>query len=849
MATGNAIVGALRAVLGLDTAAFEEGSTKAQRESKKLQRQLKKTGDKIEKIGDRMSLGITAPVVALGFASVRTATDMEELESAFDVVFGNASDEVRAWAETTGNEMGRATSEIQEGALAFQQLFEKALDPKASVALSKQFAVLTQDLASFKNLANEDAQRTLFSGLTGEAEPLRKVGVFLNAAAVETKALEMGMERVNGKFTDQQKIVARAALIQEQLADANGDVIRTFDSQANQVKRAQAAFTELQIAIGTKLLPTVTPLITKAADLIDMFANLPDPIQNTVLGGLAISAAFGPVLSIFGRFIGVAPALVASLVSITGAGTGVAAVLGTILAPMLGVTAAVIAAVAAWKTFSPVLKDNKKAREELYGLIEESEASRKKEKATTLENAAAHLTEANAIRERIRARLEEERELLKKQSKALSTGMGMRSMPMIGAVGDIMTRKAAKEMGETAEAIRETENELAALDKRIEEVKVTYVDLGGVIEENTDKTEDNTGATAESIKEKEKLEKSHKKTIKAARDEIRETKALTEALSESEREYQLVKIELDQLASGFMGSREELRALAEEILASREAFQAVRDDADEAAEAEKKRADEIRERREKEKQALQDALEDHDQLTKTVQQEIEENRLLAEALAISTREYEIQREVLRLLEEGHLGTKESVRAMAEQLVASREKLEEVGEATKEREDDLEKFGSTGMAAFDSVANSVNGLLNALQSGDWAGILGSIGGLLSEVFGDKGDSFGSKIGGIFKAFGGMRASGGPVLAGVPYRVGEMGAEMFVPSQAGRIVPANQMNSGGGEVKLYVDPSPYFDTRVDSRSAKVAHKVAPIHSEKSVGEAQRRAKRTSDRRLGR
>ena len=342
MSTGAAIIGALRAVFGADTAAFEKGIDKVQREMKKTERSFKRFGEKLNKIGQGLSLGITAPILAIGTASVKTAIDMEELESAFDVTFGSASDSVRKWAVETGDALGRSTKEIQESAVAFQSLFSKALDPAQATELTKQFSVLTQDLASFKNLSNEVAQQKLFSGLTGEAEPLRAVGVFINEAAVSAKALELGLEKVNGKYTDQQKIVARAALIQEQLSDATGDVLRTFDSTQNQLKRSQAAFEELRVVIGTQLLPVLTPLIEKIADALTWFANLPEPVVNTTLVISGLAAAIGPVLVAIGSMTTLLAPLLAGIVAATGATTTFGAVMTIALGPVGLIAAAIV---------------------------------------------------------------------------------------------------------------------------------------------------------------------------------------------------------------------------------------------------------------------------------------------------------------------------------------------------------------------------------------------------------------------------------------------------------------------------------------------------------------------------
>lgn len=231
-------------------------------------------------------IGIADMALSFGKASVSVAIDAQEMQSAFNTVFGNMADDVRTWAETTGDALGRSTQEIQRGVLAFQELFGKALAPEQAIAMSQQFAVLTQQLASFKNLSNEVAQQKLFSGLIGEAEPLRAVGVLLSETAVQAKAAQLGLGGVNGALTEQEKIVVRAAIIQDQLIQAQGDIERTSGSAANQIKSMNAAVEELQVAVGDRLLPALTPLISATAYWVDVMAKAAQSIgtATTIVG-------------------------------------------------------------------------------------------------------------------------------------------------------------------------------------------------------------------------------------------------------------------------------------------------------------------------------------------------------------------------------------------------------------------------------------------------------------------------------------------------------------------------------------------------------------------------------------
>ncbi|MBB5987436.1 hypothetical protein [Sphingobium lignivorans] len=331
--------------LRTDDSQLNKGIEKAKRNTDDLVRRFERIGSRAKLIGAKLSLAFTVPATIFGKAAFDAASDAAEMESAFEVSFGNAADSVRKWAEETGNAMGRSTQELMRQSASFMDILKKQMDPAAAAELSKQLTVLTQDLASFKNLSNETAQQKIFSGLIGEAEPLRAVGVLLSENAVKAKAMEMGLGGVNGALTEGQKVMARAALIQEQLADAQGDVLRTSGSTENQIKRANAAWEELQIVVGTKLLPVITPLIAGVADLVSWFTELPAPVQNFVLIAGGIMAVLGPVIAGIGA-LATGIAAVIPLIGTIGAALSAAFVIAT--GPVGLTIAAITALIAIW---------------------------------------------------------------------------------------------------------------------------------------------------------------------------------------------------------------------------------------------------------------------------------------------------------------------------------------------------------------------------------------------------------------------------------------------------------------------------------------------------------------------
>ncbi len=354
----SSVVGSLRVVFGADTAAFERGATEVERRAARIQRQFQGLGDRFTSIGRQMTIGLTAPLAAFGVAAARAASDAAELQSAFNVTFGDMAVEMNRWAEVTGDALGRSTQEIQRGANAFGLYFNQAAETRQEAArMSQQFTVLAQDLASFHNTGVDEALTALRSGLSGETEPLRRFGVFLNEAAVQAKALELGLVPVNGRLTDQQKIMARSAIILEATAQAQGDVIRTNDSAANTTRRLAGAWEELKVTLGEKLLPLVTPLIEKLNNLANRFASLSPQTQNIILVVAGLAAALGPLLIAAGAIVNAIGALIPLIAAAGGVMGGLAAAAGPVGLVIAAIAAAGIALYANWEKIGPVLED------------------------------------------------------------------------------------------------------------------------------------------------------------------------------------------------------------------------------------------------------------------------------------------------------------------------------------------------------------------------------------------------------------------------------------------------------------------------------------------------------------
>lgn len=283
-------------------------------------------GAAMSKWGAGLTAGVTAPLAALGKGMIDRAGEAAEAASAFDALFkGNAAG-VRTWADETAKAMGRSTYELQKQAASFQQLFKAAAPTGDKAAeLSTKFAALAQDLSSFYNVSESDALAKLRSGLAGEAEPLRTFGVFLTEASIKAKALEMGLGGANGVLSEQEKILARAAVILGATTDAQGDATKTAGSLANQSRALGAAWNDLSVKLGTIMLPLATKLVAALTRVVQWFERLSPETQEWIVIAGGIAAALGPVIGALGTLamgisviVPMLPALVAGFAALLG---------------------------------------------------------------------------------------------------------------------------------------------------------------------------------------------------------------------------------------------------------------------------------------------------------------------------------------------------------------------------------------------------------------------------------------------------------------------------------------------------------------------------------------------------
>lgn len=194
--------------------------------------------------------------------AISGASDLSETLSKVGVVFDSSSSKVVAAADEMAKSFGIPKREFMDAAASFGLIATGMGQSKEEAAdLSTQMAKLAVDASSFYNVPVADALEKIRAGMTGESEPLKAFGVIMDENTMKLEANRLGLGRNSKELTNQEKLVARVALIQKGLASATGDMARTQDGAANQTRKFWGALTNLGDSIGTTMLPAFTSFV------------------------------------------------------------------------------------------------------------------------------------------------------------------------------------------------------------------------------------------------------------------------------------------------------------------------------------------------------------------------------------------------------------------------------------------------------------------------------------------------------------------------------------------------------------------------------------------------------------
>lgn len=297
----------------------EADTSAARAEVNKLDRDLDSAKDSANGLRQLLT-GAALLAGARGLFSLAEASSaVNEQITGSEVVFGNFANSVQTFA-AGAERIGLADAQALQLSNTFGQLALSAgLADQQIVDFATTIVERGADIASLRDIDLTQTLDALRSGLVGETEPLRNIGIFMNEALVQSTAYKLGLADLGEELTDAQKIQARYQIILEQSEIAAGNFALTSEGLANTQRQVAAEMQDLAARSGRSLEPTFLNLAQFARDdLLPTLGQLADqalPAIGQILEDLApvlgitldLLVAATPLLQITADVIGAIP--------------------------------------------------------------------------------------------------------------------------------------------------------------------------------------------------------------------------------------------------------------------------------------------------------------------------------------------------------------------------------------------------------------------------------------------------------------------------------------------------------------------------------------------------------------
>lgn len=227
-----------------------------------------------------MIYGLSRLASMIGTAITKSNEYQENL-NLFTVAMGEYVQEAFDYGQAVSEVLGIDLSDWIRNQGVFNTLLTGFGDTAERAALmSKNLTQLGYDLSSFFNISVEDAMQKLQSGISGELEPLRRLGYDLSQARLEAVALSLGIDKSVMSMTQAEKAELRYYAIMTQVTTAQGDLARTLESPANQLRILSAQFNMATRSIGNIFIPALNAILPYAIAVVEVIREIADAIAS-----------------------------------------------------------------------------------------------------------------------------------------------------------------------------------------------------------------------------------------------------------------------------------------------------------------------------------------------------------------------------------------------------------------------------------------------------------------------------------------------------------------------------------------------------------------------------------------
>ena len=256
---------------------WESSTTQASNSSAMFSGVLQGVGQTLGGIVAGAAKNAGKAVVQFGKECISAASALNETKNVVDTVFGDNAAQIYSWAKSAQGAFGLTeTQALKYTSTLGAMMKSSGLAQNEIGSMSTALAGLAADMASFYNMDFDTAFEKIRSGISGETEPLKQLGINLSVANLEAFALAQGIKKTYQEMSQAEQVALRYQYIMQATSDAQGDFQRTSDGYANSIRRIETAWASIQTAIGTTLMTVVEPAVSAFADLLEKITAQPE---------------------------------------------------------------------------------------------------------------------------------------------------------------------------------------------------------------------------------------------------------------------------------------------------------------------------------------------------------------------------------------------------------------------------------------------------------------------------------------------------------------------------------------------------------------------------------------------
>lgn len=265
-------------------------------DASKATQAIEKTQSKVSRFQSGLSKAaggaalLLGGMAAMGKVAGDSASRLQQAQGAVESIFGKQASQIDNLAKKAAGATGLAQAEYSElaGVLG-AQLSNLGVSQDELVGTTDGLISKGADLAATFGGTTADAVEALTAAFRGETDPIEKYGISIKQADVAAKMAADGTDKLTGAAGKAAKTQATLDLITKQSASSQGQFAREVDSAAGSAQIAAANWENAKASLGESLLPVMSALATKAAEVAGFIQQ--NSTAFTVLAGVVAGLA------------------------------------------------------------------------------------------------------------------------------------------------------------------------------------------------------------------------------------------------------------------------------------------------------------------------------------------------------------------------------------------------------------------------------------------------------------------------------------------------------------------------------------------------------------------------------